>query len=141
LTSDEWFAGRDASPRLLSMESVYQNAAGGQPSRQREFVPQSTPDVARPLEVTPKPKATETTSKVVSDQEMAQSVFKRPVSSEGDTPAPSTDSNRKEPPKETVSIVEPQSTQAKAAPVTVHPLLPFFQDSRRLNNSLESFIR
>ena len=52
LVADDWFAGVDASLRLLKMESVYRNGNIGRGSRQREFtlVNQSQPE----MKVTPK---------------------------------------------------------------------------------------
>ena len=48
LTSGEWFSGHDASPRLVSMESVYRNESGAAP-RQRAFQPLNTEE----LKITP----------------------------------------------------------------------------------------
>jgi hypothetical protein len=39
LTADEWFSGRDASPKLIRVETLYQSTAIVRHSKSREFVP------------------------------------------------------------------------------------------------------
>jgi hypothetical protein len=43
LSADEWFAGGDVGPKLVSMESIYKSG-NAQMIRQRQFVPQASPE-------------------------------------------------------------------------------------------------
>jgi hypothetical protein len=43
LSADEWFAGSNVGPNLVSMESIYKNG-NAQTARQRQFVPQASPE-------------------------------------------------------------------------------------------------
>ena len=43
LSANEWFAGKDAGPKLVSMESIYRSGSA-QTIRQRHFVPQASPE-------------------------------------------------------------------------------------------------
>lgn len=43
LSADEWFAGSDIGPKLVSMESIYKSG-NAQMIRQRQFVPQTSPE-------------------------------------------------------------------------------------------------
>ena len=59
LSADEWFAGSDVGPKLVSMESIYKTG-NSQTIRQRQFVPQASPEPeARTVSSeAPAPKAT-----------------------------------------------------------------------------------